>query len=330
MGLIARIPQLADEICETGQGIDPEMALELATLPADATPWLMAAADQVRRHFKGDQVRFCSIVSARSGHCGEDCAFCAQSRDSGAEIETYPLRPADWLVAQARQARAQGAGEFSIVTSGKRVSGGDLERIGGVVEKVADLGMEPCASLGVLSEEQLVHLKERGLEVFHHNLETARSHYGEIVSTRSYDDNVATVQAVKAAGLKTCCGGLFGMGESWAQRVELLAELVRLEVDRVPINFLIPIEGTRLEQQRLLPAMEALRIVAIARLMLPTREVNVAGGRERVLGQLQANVFLAGANAILVGNYLTTAGRSVEDDMELARTCGLTPRGVPE
>jgi biotin synthase len=329
MGLIDRLPQLAKEVCESGQGVSTEVALDLANLPGEATPWLMAAAHQVRRHFKGDEVRFCSIVSARSGHCGEDCAFCAQSRDSSADIETYSLRPADWLAGQAKEAREKGAGEFSIVTAGKGVSTQDLERIGGVVEEVAELGMEPCASLGVLDEEQLADLKARGLEVFHHNLETARSHYHEIVSTRSYDDNVKTVEAVKAAGLKVCCGGLFGMGESWAQRVELFAELVRLEVDRVPINFLIPIEGTRLAEQPLLPAMEALRIIALARLMLPTREINVAGGRERVLGQLQANVFLAGANAILVGNYLTTKGRSVEDDLELAHICGLTPRGVP-
>jgi len=321
---------VANDICESGRGISSELALELVELSESATPWLMAAADQVRRHFKGDEIRFCSIVSARSGHCGEDCAFCAQSRDSSADIETYPLRPADWLASQARKARAHGAGEFSIVTAGKKVSSKDLESIGGVVEGVAELGMEPCASLGVLDEEQLAVLKASGLEVFHHNLETARSHYGEIVSTRSYDDNVRTVEAVKASGLKVCCGGLFGMGESWAQRVELFAELVRLEVDRVPINFLIPIEGTRLGEQPLLPAMEALRIIALARLMLPTREINVAGGRERVLGQLQANVFLAGANAMLVGNYLTTKGRSVEDDLELARICGLSPRGVRE
>ncbi len=330
MGLINRITLLADEVCESGRGLTPELALELAELPSDATPWLMAAADQVRRHFKGDEVRFCSIVSARSGHCGEDCAFCAQSRDSGADIETYSLRPSDWLAQRAKEASEKGAGEFSIVTAGKQVSKQDLESIGGVVEEVSELGMEPCASLGVLDEAQLSELKARGLEVFHHNLETARSHYGEIVTTRSYDDNVRTVEAVKAAGLKVCCGGLFGLGESWAQRIELFAELVRLEVDRVPINFLIPIEGTRLAKQPLLPAMEALRIVSIARLMLPTREINVAGGRERVLGQLQANVFMAGANAILVGNYLTTTGRSVEDDMELAQICGLTPRGAPE
>lgn len=328
MELIDRLPLLTVEICASGKGLDAALALELAELPDEATPWLMAAAHQVCRHFKGDEVRFCSIVSARSGHCGEDCAFCAQSRDSEADIETYPLRQTEWLTSQAREARLHGAGEFSIVTAGKRVSPRDLEGIGEVVEGVAELGMEPCASLGVLDEAQLADLKARGLEVFHHNLETARSHYGEIVTTRSYEDNVRTVEAVKAAGLKVCCGGLFGLGESWAQRIELFTELVRLQVDRVPINFLIPIEGTRLEAQPLLPAMEALRIIALARLMLPTREINVAGGRERVLGQLQANVFLAGANAILVGNYLTTNGRAVSDDFELARTCGLTPRGA--
>jgi biotin synthase len=323
---IAQLPSLAATICATGQGLDETSALDLAALPESATPWIMAAANQVRGHFKGDEIRFCSIVNAKSGHCGEDCSFCAQSRTSTADIELYPLRDGEWLTTQARAARDHGAGEFSIVTSGKQVSPADLTTIGDVVEKVAGLGMEACASLGVLDSKDLETLKARGLEVFHHNLETARSYYPKIVSSRRYDDNVATVKAVKQAGLKVCCGGLFGMGESWAQRIELFAELVRLEVDRVPINFLIPIPGTAMADQPLLPAMEALRIIALARLMLPTREINVAGGRERVLGQLQANVFYAGANAILVGNYLTTKGRRVEDDVALARACGLTPR----
>ncbi len=324
---IALLPSLAATICATGEGLDETTALALAALPESATLWLMAAANQVREHFKGDEIRFCSIFNAKSGHCGEDCSFCAQSRHSTADIDIYPLRDGSWLTQQAQAARDHGAGEFSIVTSGKQVSSTDLATIGDVVEEVSGLGMEACASLGVLDRSELAALKARGLEVFHHNLETARSFYPEIVSSRNYDDNVATVKAVKEAGLKICCGGLFGMGESWAQRIELFAELVRLEVDRVPINFLIPIPGTALADQPLLPAMEALRIIALARLMLPTREINVAGGRERVLGQLQANVFYAGANAILVGNYLTTKGRRVEDDVALARACGLSPRG---
>ncbi len=327
MVALDQLAAMAEEICRTGRGIDPETALELGRMDREGTFWILAAANRVRQHFKGDRVRFCSIVNAKSGHCGEDCAFCAQSRDSRADIQSYPLREREWLSEQARAARAHGAGEFSIVTAGKKVSAQDLETIGEVVGEVATLGMEPCASLGVLDEAQLRELKARGLAVFHHNLETARSFYPAIVSTRSYDDNVATIRAVKAAGLTVCCGGIFGLGESWEQRIELLAELVRLEVDRVPINFLIPIDGTRLEGQPLLDPLEALRIIAVARLMLPTREINVAGGRERVLGQLQANVFFAGANAILVGNYLTTRGRSVADDIELARACGLVPVG---
>jgi biotin synthase len=317
------LEKLAADVIDTGRGLDAAQALEAAVRAAGAPMKLLAAADSVRHHFKGDEVRFCSIVNARSGACGEDCAFCAQSRGSSAQVQTYALRDYEWLVGRARDAAAHGAGEFSIVTSGKKVSAGDLGRIATVVAEVEGLGMEPCASLGVLEAADLKALKKAGLRVFHHNLEAARSFYGNIVSTRSFDDNLATVRAVKDAGLKACCGGIFGLGESVEQRVELLAELAALDVDRVPINFLIPIAGTRLAGRPLLPPLEALSTIALARLMLPTREIVVAGGREKVLGQLQALVFFAGANAILVGNYLTTAGRSVDDDKELVRACGL-------
>jgi len=324
---LAELPSIVARICETGQGVDQVTALALAQLPEHDTMWLMAAADAVRQHFKGNRVRLCSIVNAKSGHCGEDCAFCAQSRDSTADIEGYALRDREWLVEQARAARSRGAGEFSVVTSGRRVSGQDLEILADVVGQVRSLGLEACASLGILEADELGRLRDRGLQVFHHNLETARSHYRNIVSTREYDDNLRAVQAAKAAGLQVCCGGIFGVGESAAQRVELLEELAALQVDRVPVNFLIPIEGTRLARQKLLQPMEALRIIALARLILPKAEINVAGGRERVLGQLQACVFHAGANAILVGNYLTTKGRAVEDDLELVRACGMESAG---
>ena len=315
--------KLAARIIETGCGIAATEALEVARVPTGDRMQLLAAADAVRHHFKGDEVRFCSIVSARSGACGEDCAFCAQSRNSSAAVETYALRDEEWLLDRARAAAEQGAGEFSIVTSGRKVSAGDLQSIATVVAEVDELGMEPCASLGVLSPADLAALKGAGLKVFHHNLEAARSFYGNIVSTRTFDDNLDTVRAVKDAGLKVCCGGIFGLGESVEQRVELLTELAAQDVDRVPINFLIPIEGTRLAGMPLLTPMEALSIIALARLMLPRKEIVVAGGRERVLGQLQALVFFAGANAILVGNYLTTEGRSGDDDIALVEACGL-------
>jgi len=313
----------AKQVIESGRGLSGAEALQLSQAAGETPMALLGAADTVRRHFKGNLVRFCSIVNAKSGSCGEDCAFCAQSRNSTADVEKYPLRDEQWLLEKARAAAGHGAGEFSIVTSGKKVSGEALSSIGRVVSGVEELGMEPCASLGVLGATELRLLKEAGLKVFHHNLEASRSFYGAIVSTRTFDDNVATVNAVKEAGLKICCGGIFGLGESMEQRIELLLELASLDVDRVPINFLIPIEGTGLEDRPLLPPLEALSIIALARLILPHKEIVIAGGRERVLGQLQALVFFAGANALLVGNYLTTAGRSVEDDEALVQACGL-------
>ena len=325
--LALHIAALAKRVVCSGLGVPRDEALELALSPRDADPWLVAAANQTRLHFKGREIRLCSIVNAKSGSCGEDCAFCAQSSKSAADIESYPLRENEWLIEQARKAAAGGAGEFSVVTSGRKVSGGDLERIAEVVTEVGRLGLEPCASLGVLSKEELVGLRGAGLRVFHHNLETARSNYHKIVSTRDYDTNVACVAAAREAGLEICCGGIFGLGEDWAQRIELLADLAKLEVDRIPLNFLIPIEGTRLAGRPLLDPMDALRIICLARLMLPAREIVVAGGRERVLGQLQSQVFFAGANGILTGNYLTTKGRCVQDDLELVRACGLMAMG---
>jgi len=313
------VGRLCGRVLESGEGISVEDALGLAASPAEDLMWVLAGADAIRRKLVGNRVRLCSIVNAKSGLCGEDCAFCAQSKVSKADIETYRLRDSDWLCSRAEEAARNGAGEFSIVTSGKKVSGAELARIRGVVARVRTLGMESCASLGVLDEGEIDQLKEAGLQVFHHNLETSRSFYPNIVSTRSFDDNVTTVRHVKRAGLQVCCGGIFGLGESWEQRIELFSQLRELDVDRVPINFLIPIEGTPLGDSPLLHPLEALKIIAIARWMLPGKHINVAGGRERVLGQFQSMVFFAGASGILIGNYLTTKGRGVEEDWELVR-----------
>jgi len=232
---------LTDRVCETGRGLSAGQALELAEVRDEDTSWLLAAANRVRSRFKGDAVRLCSIVNAKSGLCGEDCAFCAQSRGSQASVETYPLRETEWLIQQAEAAFRQGAGEFSIVTSGRKVSAADLEQIGRAIPRVRELGMEACASLGVLDRDELGRLKRSGLEVFHHNLETSRSFYPSIVSTRDFDDNVRCVEQAGAVGLKVCCGGIFGLGESRRQRIELLEELVSVNVDGVPFKFLIPI-----------------------------------------------------------------------------------------
>lgn len=321
--------KLAGRVGETKRGLSEEEALSLALFAPEDLMWVLAGADSLRRKFVGGSIRMCSIVNAKSGLCGEDCAFCAQRRGSRATIETYELQDSDWLYARAEEAAKRGAREFSIVTSGRRISASELRRLTGVVSRIPTLGIDPCASLGTLDPAELRALKRSGLKVFHHNLETSRSFYKRIVSTRSFDDNVETVKAVKKVGLEACCGGIFGLGESWEQRVELFSELRALDVDRVPINFLIPIEGTPLSGMPLLPAMEGLKVIAIARWMLPDKHIIIAGGRERVLGQFQSMIFFAGASGLMIGDYLTTKGRSVEEDHELVR--GMLPSvGSPQ
>jgi len=303
-------------------GISVETAAIVAALPVDELTFLLAAADQVRQVHFGPRVRLCSIVNARSNLCGEDCAFCAQSRRAHADTPTYPLLDEEALLGRARAAREAGANEFSIVTSGLRPSAAELDRIARVLEH--DTGMQRCVSVGVLGREELRYLKAAGLEVFHHNLEAAPRFYEEIVTTRSFSVNLGAVRAAKEVGLQVCCGGIFGMGETWEDRVELFRIIRDLDADRVPVNFLHPIDGTPMAGRPLLDAREALQIIALARLMLPTKPINVAGGREVVLGPLQPMVFMAGATSILIGDYLTTKGRAAENDLEMIRSLGLT------
>jgi len=303
-------------------GISVETAQRVAA-PADAElSLLLAAADRVRREHFGVAVKLCSIVNARSNLCGEDCAFCAQSRSADAEVPTYPLLDDATLLERARAARAAGAGGFSIVTSGRSPNPAELKALERVLRE--DIGMRRCVSVGVLDRDALLRLKEAGLQVFHHNLEAAPGFYGKIVSTRTFSQNLDAVRAAKDVGLEVCCGGIFGMGEAWEDRIELFRIIRDLDADRVPLNFLHPIEGTPLAERPLMDAREALRIVVMARLMLPEKQINAAGGREVVLGPLQPLVFMAGANGILLGDYLTTRGRSSEDDLEMIRCLGLT------
>jgi biotin synthase len=228
---------------------------------------------------------------------------------------------------RGEDAARAGAHRFSIVTSGRHTGKTETTTIATAVENMSKLPVQRCASLGVLDVGALQSLKRRGLQTYHHNLEAARSFYGSIVGTRTYDDNLATINAARDAGLRICSGGIFGMGESWEQRIELLTEMARLDVDGVPINFLVPIPGTPLSDQPLLPPWEALRIIALARLMMPAVDIIIAGGREPVLGDQQHQIFRAGASSMMVGNYLTTSGRCLEDDLEMIAACGLRLEG---
>ena len=312
----------------SGGGIGAGDALAVLSLPNAALWRLLDVTEGVRRRFKGDGIRLCSIVNAKSGLCSEDCSFCAQSSRSAAVIRKYPLLPPEAILRAARVAKEQGAREFSIVASGLSMRNREeLSRVGDAVERIrTELGLETCVSLGILSAEDVSYLLSRGLRSVHHNLETSRSFFPKVCTTHDYEEDVAAVRAAKAAGAWVCCGGIFGLGESPEDRVELALTLRELGVDSIPVNFLNPVPGTPLSGRRELAPMECLRIIAMLRLTNPTREIIVCGGREVNLRDLQALMFAAGATGTMAGNYLTTEGRPAEEDLRMLQDLGLSLR----
>lgn len=288
---------------------------------------LFQSANEIREKFFANKVTLCSIVNAKSGYCAEDCGFCGQASQFTTTSPHYTLLDFPELKISIHEAIKNGANEFSFVTSGRKISNkNEIEAIAKAIKYIkSNTTMQACSSLGLMSESDLHYLKTAGMDHYHHNLETARSHFSNVISTHSYDDELDVIKSAKKAGLYTCCGGIFGMGESWEQRIELALDLKQLDVDSIPINFLNPISGTPLDELALLTPLEALKIVAIYRFIFPDKNIMVMGGREKVLADLQSWIFIAGANGFLIGNYLITKGRAVEDDLKMIRDLGLVP-----
>jgi biotin synthase len=307
-------------------GISRELALEATQLTGIDLWDLFALANRVRHEQVGDTVLLCGIVNAKSGHCPEDCKFCAQSRYYTTGIQTYPLLdPVEMQVAAQRSAD-EGAGRFGIVTATKSLTRGKfLDQVLDAVRRIKAEGrVQPDASLGIIYDPEIaVMLKEAGLGEFNHNLETSRRYYPEVCSTHSYDERVNTIRYIKQAGIAVCSGGIFGMGETWEDRIDLGLELRDLDVDTVPMNFLHRIDGTPLAKMEPMEPLDILHCIALFRLLLPGKEIKVAGGREVNLRSLQPLMFAAGANSTMVGNYLTTRGWSAEKDHEMIRDLGL-------
>lgn len=325
---------LLSEVRERAVGGDPELtrdeAITLSRAQGSDLYELLSIAGRLRAHHKGNEVALCAIINAKSGRCPEDCAFCAQSAHFRTGIKEYPLLEPERILEGALRAQEDGAREFSIVTSGRGIRRErELEKLCRAVELLKDeTELEPCASLGILGEEQMRCLKEAGLYRLHHNLETARSFFPWICTTHDYEEDVASIRAAKGLGFKVCSGGIFGMGEGPEERVELALTLRELQVDSVPLNFLNPIPGTPLEGRFELTPLECLKIIALYRLSLPDKDIFVCGGREVNLRQLQPLIFPAGANGTLIGNYLTTPGRPPEQDLEMIEDLGLEVRAA--
>ncbi|MDA8430985.1 MAG: biotin synthase BioB [Geobacteraceae bacterium] len=319
------VQKVSEQVIAGGE-LAPDDALRLTAASGPDLYLLFAEASRIREHFKGRAASLCSIINAKSGRCPENCAFCAQSSAHTTNTPVYPLVDEEELVRCAHSAEQNGARCYGIITSGTGIQpGNELNKICRALRRIKDeTGIEPSCSLGILDLETALLLKQAGMVTYHHNLETARSFFPSICTTHDYEDDVETIRAVKQAGLKVCCGGIFGLGESFEHRLELAETLRELDVDTVPINFLNPVAGTRLADAAFLTPMECLKIIAIYRLMLPEKDLTVCGGREKNLRELQSWIFLAGASGMMTGNYLTTPGRAPEQDRQMLDDLGMT------
>ncbi len=295
----------------------------VAAVPLERLPDLVALAHRVRLSYCGPEVELESLINAKSGACPEDCAFCSQSVRYSTDVDVYPFLDLDEVLAAARATRDAGATQFCIVVAVRGPEERLLRKVIDATEAVQrETGLEVAVSLGLLRPEQAERLAAAGVRRYNHNLETCREMFPTICTTHSYDDRVATARMAMDAGMELCSGGILGMGETLEQRIDFAFELAELAPCEVPINFLMP-SGTPLGEERRLSAREALQAIALYRLVLPSTWLRLAGGRELVLGELQAMGLLAGANALIVGNYLTTGGRPAEEDRALLDALGM-------
>jgi len=319
------IKSLADSVI-AGHAVAYDEALRLGDVEGTEFNCLLTEAGRIREHFVGKAVTLCSIINAKSGTCPEDCAFCAQSAHHSTEAPAYPLVDEESMVSCAKSAERHGASCYGIITSGTGIGDREeLDRICRTLRRIRDeAGIAPSCSLGIIDDGTARLLRDAGMVTYHHNLETSRSFFPSICSTHDYEQDVETVRAAKRAGLRVCCGGIFGLGESFAQRVEMALTLRELEVDSIPVNFLDPVAGTRLEHADFITPQECLRTIAVYRFILPDRQITVCGGRERNLRELQSWIFLAGASGMMTGNYLTKAGRDPALDRRMVADLGLT------
>jgi len=279
---------------------------------------LLIQANKTRRKFIGQELELCSILNAKSGSCSEDCKFCAQSHKHKLDVSTYSLKSKDEIIAAAKGAKDIGAKKFGIVTSGNRLTQKELAVIiSAIVEINNSIDISVCGSLGALSKSDLESLKQAGISRYHHNIETSENFYPSIVSTHSFKERVDTIKSAKEVGLEVCSGGIVGMGESWQDRFDMAQCLKELKVDSVPINFLVPIKGTPLEAIEPISYEDAIRAICIFRIILKDKIIKIAAGREDRLGDSQSQGFMAGANGMLIGGYLTVKGQKLEQDYKL-------------
>ncbi|MCW8987699.1 MAG: biotin synthase BioB, partial [Gammaproteobacteria bacterium] len=261
-----------------------------------------------RKNFNPNEVQVSTLLSIKTGKCPEDCGYCPQSVRYDTELENEPLMPLDEVMASAKLAKENGSSRFCMGAAWRSPKDKDLEPVIKMVKEVKALGMETCLTLGMLTEPQAMQLKEAGLDYYNHNLDTSPEFYGEVITTRTYQDRLDTLQHVRDAGMNTCCGGILGMGESRRDRIGLFQQLANQEhhPESVPINLLVRVSGTPLEKGEDLDALEFIRSVAVARIMMPKSFVRLSAGREKMSDEMQAMCFFAGANSVFYGEKLLT------------------------
>lgn len=310
------LESLVGKIIDEGYRISREEAEALSAYEnLDA---LCDAADRLTTALVGRKVDSCSIVNARSGLCGEDCKWCAQASRHHTGCSTYNIVNADEALAAAHANERAGIKRFSLVTSGRRVSDSDLPAFCDLYRRIGqETDLYLCASMGLLSREQLEMLKEAGVKRYHCNLETSASFFPRLCTTHTPEEKKATIRAARQAGMAVCSGGIIGMGESMADRLDLAFELRELDVDSVPINILNPIKGTPLESEPLIGEEEIVRTVALFRFILPDKTLRFAGGRARLSKESMLRIMRGGMNGALIGDLLTSVGNSVAEDREL-------------
>ncbi|MFN3975685.1 MAG: biotin synthase BioB [Aquificaceae bacterium] len=303
------------------QILTKEEALNILRLPDQYIALMVYLAQKVKNHFHPpDRIEFCSIINAKSGACSEDCKFCAQSKFYKTPINVYNLVPKDEIVEGAYRAVEFGANRYCVVLSGKAATKEEVEKIYEGVKEIKKEGLpiNVCVSAGTLDEESLRRLKEAGVKRVNHNLEASENFFPKIVTTHSWRERYETIKRIKAVGLSTCCGGIFGMGEGDEDRVDLALTYRDLGVDSIPLNFLMPIEGTPLQDAPGVSPTEALKVIAMFRFTNPKAELRLCGGREQNLRDFHGMAVLM-TNAMMVGGYLTRAGRDIKKDYQLLK-----------
>ena len=283
---------------------------------------LQQGADAIRRHFCGDHVDLCTIINGRSGHCSEDCKYCAQSAHNHTGIEEYDSLSKEEIVENALHNEKEGVHRFSIVTAGRTLSG---EAFAKTIETYQEMRerchFDLCASHGFLTAEQFHQLHEAGVSSYHHNIETSRRFFPQICSTHTYEDKIRTIKIAQKEGLCVCSGGIIGMGETWEDRIDMAVSLAELGIESIPINALMPIKGTKLEHLAELPAEDILRTIAFFRYINPTANIRLAAGR-KLLPKNGETAFFGGASASITGNMLTTSGTTIREDVAMLKRLG--------